>query len=73
MKKLIGAPFIFLIRLYQLVISPFLGANCRYTPSCSEYGVTAIKKYGLIKGGRLTIKRIVSCRPGGGQGYDPVP
>ena len=73
MKKIIGAPFIFLIRFYQAAISPFLGAKCRYTPTCSEYGVTAIKKYGPWKGGRMTVKRILSCRPGGGHGYDPVP
>ncbi|MBR5782333.1 MAG: membrane protein insertion efficiency factor YidD [Bacteroidales bacterium] len=64
---------ILLIRIYQLTLSPFIGRNCRYTPSCSNYGIEAIKKYGAIKGGWLTIKRILSCNPWGGSGYDPVP
>lgn len=64
---------IFLIRLYKWFISPFLPPSCRYTPTCSQYGIEAISKYGLIKGGWLTIKRISRCRPGGGHGHDPVP
>ncbi|RFS23977.1 membrane protein insertion efficiency factor YidD [Chitinophaga silvatica] len=66
-------PFIFLIKLYQWFISPLLGSKCRYTPSCSQYGLEAFKKYGPLKGGYLTIKRILSCHPWGGHGYDPVP
>lgn len=67
-------PFIWLIRIYQWSISPLLGANkCRYTPTCSQYGVEALQKHGLIKGGYLTIKRILSCHPWGGHGHDPVP
>lgn len=65
--------FIFLIRFYQKAISPMLGANCRYTPTCSQYAVEALKKYGALKGGWLAIKRICSCHPWGGHGYDPVP
>lgn len=65
--------FLFVIRVYQLFISPFLGANCRYTPTCSQYGKEAIVKYGPFKGGWLTIKRIASCNPWGGHGHDPVP
>ncbi|MBQ3594963.1 MAG: membrane protein insertion efficiency factor YidD [Bacteroidales bacterium] len=64
---------ILLIRIYQYTLSPFIGRNCRYTPTCSNYGIEAIKKYGAIKGGWLTIKRILSCNPWGGSGYDPVP
>ncbi|MBQ8221908.1 MAG: membrane protein insertion efficiency factor YidD [Bacteroidales bacterium] len=64
---------ILLIRIYQLTLSPFIGRNCRYTPTCSNYGIEAIRKYGAIKGGWLTIKRILSCNPWGGSGYDPVP
>ncbi len=64
---------ILLIRVYQLTLSPFIGRNCRYTPTCSNYGIEAIKKYGAIKGGWLTVKRIISCNPWGGSGYDPVP
>ncbi|SEW04119.1 membrane protein insertion efficiency factor YidD [Chitinophaga arvensicola] len=66
-------PFIFLIKIYQWFISPFLGSKCRYTPTCSQYGLEAFKKYGPFKGGYLTIKRILSCHPWGGHGYDPVP
>ncbi|MDQ0105743.1 putative membrane protein insertion efficiency factor [Chitinophaga terrae (ex Kim and Jung 2007)] len=66
-------PFIFLIKIYQWFISPLLGSKCRYTPSCSQYGLEAFKKYGPFKGGYLTIKRILSCHPWGGHGYDPVP
>lgn len=65
--------FIFFIRFYQKAISPMLGANCRYTPTCSQYAVEALKKYGVLKGGWLAIKRICSCHPWGGHGYDPVP
>ncbi len=73
MKKMLGKILILVIRFYQLVISPYLMPSCRYSPSCSVYGITAIKKYGPFKGGWLTIKRILSCNPWGGSGYDPVP
>ena len=71
--RLLSIPFIALIRLYQLVISPLLGPKCRYTPTCSQYGIQALEKYGLLKGGWLTIKRISRCHPWGGHGYDPLP
>ena len=61
------------IRLYQLVISPLLGPSCRYEPSCSEYAAQAVERHGVIRAGRLTVKRLVRCHPWGGQGYDPVP
>jgi uncharacterized protein len=73
MRKLLSFLFIGIIRFYQNTISPFLGANCRYTPTCSAYGVAAIQKYGPWKGGRMAIKRILSCHPWGKSGYDPVP
>jgi putative membrane protein insertion efficiency factor len=76
MKKLmqiLSLPFIFLIKLYQWLISPWLGSKCRYTPTCSHYGIQALKKYGPIKGLWLTAKRIARCHPWGGHGYDPVP
>jgi hypothetical protein len=50
-----------------------MGPKCRYTPTCSQYAVTALQKHGIFKGGWLAIRRISSCRPGGGEGYDPVP
>lgn len=65
--------FLLVIKIYQLFISPLLGANCRYTPTCSQYGKEAIIKYGPFKGGWLTLKRIASCNPWGGHGHDPVP
>lgn len=65
--------FIGIIRFYQIFISPFLGANCRYTPTCSQYGKEAILKYGPFKGGWLAVKRIGRCHPWGGHGPDPVP
>ena len=71
--QLLAKFLILLIRIYQVTLSPFIGRNCRYTPTCSNYGIEAIKKYGAIKGGWLTIKRILSCNPWGGSGYDPVP
>ena len=61
------------IRFYQGAISPYLPATCRYTPTCSAYFADAIRQYGLRKGGGLGLKRLFSCRPGGGRGYDPVP
>lgn len=70
---LIGYPFILLIRIYQYIISPAIGPKCRFTPTCSHYAVEALQKHGLLKGGWLAVKRISRCRPGGGQGYDPVP
>jgi putative membrane protein insertion efficiency factor len=76
MKRIAQLPakfLILLIRIYQVTLSPFIGRNCRYTPTCSNYGIEAIKKYGAIKGGWLTVKRILSCNPWGGSGYDPVP
>jgi putative membrane protein insertion efficiency factor len=69
----LGYPLIWLIRLYQYTLSPWLGGRCRYTPTCSQYGIEALKKYGLLKGGYLTVKRVLSCHPYGGHGYDPVP
>lgn len=62
-----------LIRGYQLGISPYLGANCKYFPSCSAYGYVAIDRFGMVKGGWLTLKRIARCGPNCAGGYDPVP
>jgi putative membrane protein insertion efficiency factor len=73
LKGIVGTVFIVFIKIYQYFISPLTGASCRYTPTCSQYAVEAIKKYGGFKGGWLTIKRIASCNPWGGHGHDPVP
>jgi len=64
---------VFLIRIYQYTISPILPSTCRYTPTCSAYGIEAVVKYGAIKGTFLTLKRFVRCNPWGGHGHDPVP
>jgi uncharacterized protein len=60
------------VKFYQLAVSPFLGNNCRYVPTCSSYAMQAIQKYGAAKGSWMAIKRISRCRPGGGHGLDPV-
>lgn len=73
MKKVLSHLLIALIRFYQGAISPFFGAKCRFTPTCSAYGVEAVTKYGPLKGGWLTLKRFLSCHPWGKSGYDPVP
>lgn len=65
--------FISIIKVYQGAISPYLPPSCRYTPTCSHYGIEALKKHGPIKGGWLTLRRFASCNPWGGSGYDPVP
>lgn len=74
LKKIMAFPFVVLIKFYQYVLSPYLGGSkCRYTPSCSQYTMDAIKKHGPIKGIFLGAKRLSRCHPGGGHGYDPVP
>lgn len=72
-KSILSFPFILLIKLYQWIISPWIGPACRFTPTCSHYGIEALKKHGPIKGLWLTVKRISKCHPWGGSGYDPVP
>lgn len=61
------------IRFYQLFISPLTMPSCRYWPSCSAYGMTAIARHGALKGSWLTLRRILRCHPWGGWGFDPVP
>ncbi|MCC9043345.1 membrane protein insertion efficiency factor YidD [Myroides sp. M-43] len=72
-KKILIFPFILLVRFYQVAISPLFPPACRYSPTCSQYTLDALRKHGLFKGGWLAIKRIISCGPWGGKGYDPVP
>ncbi|MBQ7222635.1 MAG: membrane protein insertion efficiency factor YidD [Bacteroidales bacterium] len=73
MRPVILWPFLMLIKFYKLAISPLLGNNCRFTPTCSQYAVEALTKYGIFKGGYLAVRRILRCHPFGGSGYDPVP
>lgn len=69
MKKL----FLFIIKFYRKYISPMKSTKCPYSPSCSEYGMEAIEKYGALKGGALALWRIIRCNPFSKGGYDPVP
>ncbi|MCB8964832.1 MAG: membrane protein insertion efficiency factor YidD [Bacteroidales bacterium] len=64
---------IILVKFYQIFISPYFPNSCRYTPTCSAYSIEALKKHGFFKGLWLSVKRILSCNPWGGHGYDPVP
>ncbi|MBP9688591.1 MAG: membrane protein insertion efficiency factor YidD [Bacteroidia bacterium] len=70
---MLSFPFIVLIKIYQVLISPYLPNACRYTPTCSEYAKQAFIKYGPLKGFWLSLKRISSCHPWGGHGHDPLP
>ena len=63
---------IFLIKFYQHSISPLIGLNCRFVPTCSNYAIQSIEEKGLLKGAYLSFKRILRCHPFGGSGYDPV-
>ena len=73
MFKFLSFLLVIPIKFYQILISPILGPNCRYHPTCSQYSIEAINKYGPFKGTWLAIKRISSCHPWGGSGHDPVP
>ena len=70
-RRVVNWPFLMLIKGYKLLLSPYLGRSCRFTPTCSTY--EAIEKYGIFKGGLLGAWRILRCHPWGGSGYDPVP
>ncbi|MBX2902665.1 MAG: membrane protein insertion efficiency factor YidD [Chitinophagales bacterium] len=72
-KKIIIGIVVLPIRFYQVFLSPILPPSCRYTPTCSQYSIEAIRKHGVFKGTWLAAKRIASCHPWGGHGHDPVP
>ncbi|HUF86864.1 MAG TPA: membrane protein insertion efficiency factor YidD [Thermohalobaculum sp.] len=61
------------VHAYRLVLSPWLGMNCRFRPTCSAYALEALEKHGALRGSWLALRRILRCHPGGGSGYDPVP
>ena len=71
--RLLAELLILPIRFYRKFISPLTPPSCRYTPTCSEYAVEVLRKYGPFKGGWLALRRLLSCHPWGGHGYDPVP
>ncbi|MBF25888.1 MAG: membrane protein insertion efficiency factor YidD [Flavobacteriales bacterium] len=71
--RIISVIFIYIIKIYQLIISPVLGSNCRYHPTCSNYFIQCLEKYNIITAIYLGFKRIIKCHPFGGSGYDPIP
>lgn len=71
--RMFAWPLLGLVWLYRLLLSPWLGLNCRYTPSCSQYALDALRMHGAFRGTWLLAKRIGRCHPWGGSGYDPVP
>lgn len=73
LRRLSVALLIFPITIYQKFISPLTPPSCRYTPTCSQYAIEALKRHGPLRGGYLALRRILSCHPWGGHGYDPVP
>lgn len=72
-KNIVLYPILLIIKIYQTALSPILPSTCRYSPTCSEYTKQSLIKFGLIKGGLISIKRIIKCNPWGGNGYDPIP
>ncbi len=74
MKSVLIFPLIKIIKFYQILISPYLGSNCKFSPTCSNYAIEALKKHGLIKGFYLSLIRILKCNPWSKNcGFDPVP
>jgi uncharacterized protein len=73
MLRVFNHLFRFIIRCYQIFLSPFLGQNCRFQPTCSHYAMDAYKELNFFRATLLVIKRILNCHPWGGSGYDPVP
>ena len=71
-NKTIGIALIYIVRVYQKLLSPFLAGSCRHVPTCSQYTIDAIKHHGVFKGLYSSMLRIFRCRPGGSFGYDPV-
>lgn len=72
-KRAAAFPLILLVQFYRTCISPFTPPSCRFTPTCSQYALEALRRYGPLKGGWLTLRRLSRCHPWGGHGYDPVP
>lgn len=73
MASLLARPLIGFVKLYRVALSPWLGANCRFQPTCSEYAIESLESHGALRGSLLTLRRLSRCHPWGGSGYDPVP
>ena len=73
MRGAVSAVLIGMVRLYQVGISPWTPASCRFTPTCSSYAIEALERHGARRGSWLALKRLLRCHPWGGRGYDPVP
>lgn len=71
--RLLAWPLLALVWLYRYTLSPLLGANCRFQPTCSEYAIEALRTHGAFRGSWLAARRMARCHPWGGSGYDPVP
>ena len=72
-NKIFIYPLVFIIKIYQFIISPLIGQNCRYLPTCSEYAIESLKLHGLLRGLFFTIRPILKCHPFGNHGFDPIP
>jgi putative membrane protein insertion efficiency factor len=72
-SKALACFIVYIIKLYKFFVSPIMPPSCKYYPTCSVYSIQAIKRFGLIKGGYLSLKRILSCNPFSNGGFDPVP
>jgi uncharacterized protein len=73
LSRLLAWPLLLLVQIYRFTISPLLGANCRFSPTCSAYAIEALRKHGAFHGTAMAARRIARCHPWGGSGYDPVP
>ena len=73
MASAFARPLIGLVKAYRIAVSPWLGANCRFQPSCSQYAIEALETHGALRGSLLAVRRLSRCHPWGGSGYDPVP
>ena len=69
----VARPLVMLVRLYQVSLGPFLGGHCRFSPTCSQYAIEALRAHGAVRGSWLIVRRVGRCHPFGGGGYDPVP
>lgn len=72
MERVLAWPLIALVKVYQFTLSPVLGRQCRFAPTCSWYALDALRKYGGVRGGWMTVKRLSRCHPFSKGGYDPV-